>query len=52
MVKNKKIVVSYLINDSEIQFTNYLNKVIKKIKIRKILKHFRKEIEEMAETVV
>lgn len=50
MVNNndKKIIKGYLIQNGEIQFTNYLNKVIKTIKMRKILERFREEIEEMA----
>ena len=47
-MKDKKIIEGHLINNGEIQFTNYLNKVIRTVEVERVLERWREEIEEMA----
>ena len=48
MTPNKKKIKGYLICHGEIQFVNYLNKVVKIVEIKKVLERWREEIEKMA----
>lgn len=50
--KDKTKIRGYHITNGEIMFTNYLNKTIKKIEVRRVLERWREEIEEMAESTV
>lgn len=47
LIKMNKKIVGYYISNGYIIFISKLNKEIKKVSLNKIIKRFRKEIEEM-----